>query len=84
MDKRQQERLLRVTTLTLEKVVNACQNAELTRQQAKAMQNGSTNRDTNVDQVNKYKSFNSHERSGKIEKPDYISKCKFCSFSHKR
>jgi hypothetical protein len=53
-NKRLQERLLRETDLTLEKVVKSCQNAELTHEQAKMMQktvSNPSNRDSVVDHV---------------------------------
>ena len=82
-----QERLLRETELTLDKVIKSCQNAELTHEQAKIMQKSSTAnyRDSNVDQI---RSFNSSRGKSNtttsFKQQDYINKCKFCSYGHKK
>ena len=61
IDKRLQERLLRDTTLTLEKVVTTCKNAELTHKQAKAMQQNNL-AESNVDTVCKPTSFDNSKK----------------------
>ena len=73
-NKRLQERLLRESDLTLEKVISTCQNAELTHQQAKSMQQSSS-RDCNVDSVHKFTQEKYQNKESKYNNrvSDYIS-----------
>ena len=84
-DKRLQERLLREQNLTLDKVVSTCQTYEATRKEAKTMQQ-SSNKDRNydIDAVRKFDKTKQKHYKYKERDSNIISKCKYCSYSHKR
>ena len=79
-DKKLQERLLREINLTQDRTVEICQTIELTRQHAKAIQQGTSHsNDYNADAIRR-----NRKDFEQFAKQEMIMKCKFCSYIHKR
>ena len=77
-----QERLLREPNLDLTKTIGTCRTLEMTRSHAHAIQNGNALAEFDLHEIRK-RSLQ-HKAQPRTQSSEIISKCKFCTYSHKR
>ena len=95
-NKRLQEKLMRELDLTLDKVIKACQNDELTHEHVKQIQEKKKDDDVSIDKIGKHRSRSDTTRRRKnpgnssdseddhYSESELINSCKYCAESHKR